>query len=354
MNRVATNKLSYVLVLYLRKMKYLVIASLIIASYLFSIAYGYTSEATMIFLTMEPDARSYGMGGVGVAITGGPQASFYNPAAIGNIRRFSFAGNRFDFGYTDLGSIHLSAGYKFGEYGTGAFNFTRFGLGSSISIDEFGNITKSSSYEELVSGSYSMELSPNFYVGASGKYISSSVFAFDFGILVTNLFPEASYIYYPETNAKLAQVFNSWVEKGFSIGAAISNLGPDVRYGDNERKDPLPRLLKIGIAWRPIVTEMFQTTLAADYEKSLVGLKSGFLKEFFDPEFFISKYGMEVNFFYVWTFRLGYRQDYEEEDHYLTSGFGFGPHWINFNIASGSRGGNTRYSLIFNYPLDLK
>jgi len=316
----------------------------------------------MIFLTIEPDARSYGMGGVGAAILGGPQTNFYNPAAIGGIRHFSFEGSRFDFEYLNLGFTNLSAGYNFGEYGTGALNFTRIGLGSSISVDEFGNATKSFSYEELVSGSYSIELSPNFYVGTSVKYMHSdrravfsktevaNALAFDFGILVNNIFPYVSYVNYGKQDSNS---FNHQAE-GFSIGAALLNLGADVRYKDSEQRDPLPRLLRIGMAWRPLVTEMFQTTLAADYEKSLVKFKSPFFKEFFDPEFFISKYGLEVNFFYVWTFRLGYRQDYGDQDHYLTSGFGFGPHWINFNIASDRGGGETRYSVIFNYPLDLK
>ena len=343
-------------------MKHLIVVSFIFVSYFCGIVFGNTSEPAMIFLTAEPDARSYGMGGVGAAILGGPQASFYNPAAIGGIRHFSFEGSRFNFGYPNLGFTNLSAGYNLGENGTAALSFTEAGLGTSIRTDEFGNIIDKSSPSELaISGSYSIELSPNFYVGTSVKYMTSDLsyissqseavnaLAFDLGILVDNIFPGVSYVNYGKQDSNS---FNHKAE-GFSIGAAVLNLGADVKYKDSEQKDPLPRLLRMGIAWRPIVTEMFQTTLAADYEKSLVGLKSSYFKEFFDPEFFISKYGMEVNFFYVWTFRLGYRQDKEDEDHYLTSGFGFGPHWINFNIAS-DKGGETRYSVIFNYPLDLK
>lgn len=346
-------------------MKHLIVASFIIASYFFSIAYGYTSEASMTLLTFEPNARSYGMGGVGVAIAGGPQASFYNPAAIGGIRHFSLEGSRFDFGYPNLGFTNVSAGYNFGENGTAALSFTR--VGSRSSFEEFGNLVQNTSpYEEMFSGSFSIELSRNFHVGTSAKYITSNLsyiswqseavnaLAFDLGILVDKIFPNVSYANYGKQDSNsVSKVGRERIAKGFSVGAAVLNLGADVRYKDSEQKDPLPRLLRMGIAWKPIVTEMFQTTLAADYEKSLVKLKSPFFKEFFDPAFFISKYGLEVNFFYVWTFRLGYRQDNEGEDHYLTSGFGFGPHWINFNIASDRRG-ETRYSVIFNYPLDLK
>jgi len=344
-------------------MKYLVIAGVITLSCcLYQITYGVTSEPTMIFLTIETDARSFGMGGVGTALKSGPQASFYNPAAIGGIRHFSLEGNRYDFGYSNFGISHFSAGYKLGENGTAALNFARLGLGTSIRTDEFGNLVEESSpYELAVSGSYSLELSPNIYVGSSIKYMRSNLsnvfsrsavanaVAFDLGILVDKIFPYVSYVNYGKQDSSS---FNRKAE-GFSIGAALLNLGADVQYKDSEQKDPLPRLLRLGMAWKPIVTEMFQTTLAADYEKSLVGLKSSYFKEFFDPEFFISKYGLEVNFFYVWTFRLGYRQDKEDDDHYLTSGFGFGPRWINFNIASDRRD-ETRYSVIFNYPLDLK
>lgn len=350
------------------KMKYLVFTgAFILSSYLCQETYGVTSEPTMLFLTIETDARSFGMGGVGTAFKGGPQNSFYNPAAIGGIRHFSFEGSRYDFEYPNYGITHISAGYNFGENGIAALNFTRIGLGSSIRTDEFGNIVDESSPNELaISGTYSIELSPNFYVGSSVKYMRSDLsylffqsavtdaVAFDFGILVDNIFPYVSYANYGKQDSNsVSNVGMERIEKGFSIGASALNLGADVRYKDSEQKDPLPRLLRLGIAWKPIVTEMFQTTLAADYEKSLVKLKSPFFKEFFHPDFFISKYGVEVNFFYVWTFRLGYRQDNPDEDHYRTTGFGFGPHWINVNLAS-ARGGGTRYSVNFNYPLDLK
>ncbi len=341
-------------------MKYLVSAGVIsLSCCLCKLTYAVTPEPTMIFLTIEPNARSFGMGGVGTALKSGPQASFYNPAAIGGIRHFSLEGSWYDFEYPKYGITYMSAGYNLGENGIAALNFTRIGLGTSIRADEFGNLVEESSpYELAISGSYSLELSPNFYVGASAKYMRSKLSesevanasAFDFGILLDKLFPYVSYVNYGKQDSNSLK--ND--AEGFSIGAAVLNLGPDVKYKDSEHKDPLPRLLRMGIAWNPIVTDMFQTTLAADYEKSLVGIKSSFIKEFFDPDFFISKYGLEVNFFYVWTFRLGYRQDSEQGDYYKTAGFGFGPHWINFNIASDRGRGRTRYSVIFNYPLDLK
>lgn len=348
-------------------MKYVVFVGIIILTFcLCQITYGVSSEPTMIFLTFETDARSYGMGGVGTALKSGPQASFYNPAAIGGIRHFSLEGSRYDLGYSNFNLTNLSAGYKFGENGTAALSFT--GLGLENSFEEFGIlIDKSSPYELAVSGSYALELSPNFYVGSSVKYVRSDLsnsyprfsvanaVAFDLGLLLDNIFPNFSYVNYGRKDSNsTTKVRREENGKGFSIGAAVLNLGADVRYKNNEQKDPLPRLFRMGIAWKPIATEMFQTTLAADYEKSLVGVKSSFFKEFFDPDFFISKYGVEVNFFYVWTFRLGYRQDNPEEDHYQTVGFGFGPHWINVNIASDRGGGRSYFSVIFNYPLDLK
>src|SRR4030065_2601526 len=98
------------------------------------------SQSSLLFLTFEPDAASYGRGGTGVAIVAGPEAAFYNPAAIGLIKDYSVTGSYLPYiDYSDLAFWHLSGGYSFGDDGILALSANYFDLGRSERTDEMGN-----------------------------------------------------------------------------------------------------------------------------------------------------------------------------------------------------------------------
>lgn len=111
------------------------------------------SQAALLFLTFEPDARSYAMGGTGVAISGGPEASFYNPGAMGNVNSFSVIASFQGVGYFSGHSfMYLSAGYRLENYGTAALAFTRSSPGQYGWIDGVGQSHHFSPYDLAISG----------------------------------------------------------------------------------------------------------------------------------------------------------------------------------------------------------
>ncbi len=58
--------------------------------------------------------------------------------------------------------------------------------------------------------------------------------------------------------------------KRLTIGAALTNLGPDVTYIDADQSDPLPRNLALGFAYKLIDAPFNRLTLATDLNKEVI------------------------------------------------------------------------------------
>jgi len=56
------------------------------------------------------------------------------------------------------------------------------------------------------------------------------------------------------------------------LGASLSNLGPDMSYIDAEQADPLPRVLKLGGAYKIINQKYNQLTFTTDLDIDMVEL----------------------------------------------------------------------------------
>ncbi len=246
----------------------------------FTLDGGYNTITTAVpFMRVTPDARSGGMGDVGIAISPDANAQYWNVAKLAMSKKDAGVG----ITYTpwlkalvdDIALYYLSGYMKFGEkdnknqalgvslryFSMGTINYT------DINAASIGN---GNPREMAFDVSYSRKLSEKFSVGLTGKYIHSNIingaaqatsnskpgnsFAVDFGAYYTMPLKAS------DENA---------AGSNLNIGAVVTNLGSKISY-NNATKDFIPTNLGIGVAYDYNIDEYNKLTLAMDFNKLLV------------------------------------------------------------------------------------
>lgn len=236
-------------------------------------AHAQLGESTALFLRIEPDSRSAGMGNAGVAVADNANAMFWNPAGL------AFQES------TQLGITHANwlpefdAGlfyeYLVGTYhvdGIGTFggNVTFLNLGELERRDGEGNILGTSrSFELAVSGSYGFKVSERLGLGVSLRGIYSkltdptSELGIDDGAAST-VAADISTLY------RTAPFQLAGTQTTFSAGANLANMGGMMVY--NEDEQPLPMNIRLGYAFTFDFDEYNSLTFANDFNKELVSV----------------------------------------------------------------------------------
>lgn len=115
----------------------------------------------------------------------------------------------------------------------------------------------------------------------------------------------------------------------FTVGLAVTNLGPDISYIDVAQSDPLPRNAAFGIAWKMIDSKYNKMLITAEMNKSLVDIDSPTqeLKEV------ILNGGVEYQYGSFIAMRAGYIYDQEGDIKTPTLGFGLSYKLFKFDFA---------------------
>ena len=236
-------------------------------------AQGQVAQSSALFLRIEPDSRSAGMGNAGVALADNANAIFWNPAGL------AFQENT-QFGFThanwlpefnaNLFHEYLAGTYHVEGIGTFGGNVRYLNLGETEIRDAQGNrLGVSNSYQLAIGTSYARKISERFGVGTSVRFVYSkltkgkrdatgkgnaSTFATDLSALYRSApFPVGG------TNVT------------FSAGLNISNLGGTLDFNEDRLgKDAIPATFRIGPALTIEFDEYNSLTLATDFNKSLV------------------------------------------------------------------------------------
>ncbi len=225
------------------------------------------------FLQIEPDSRAPGMGNTGVAIADNASAVFWNPAGLafqdGTQISFTHANWLPNFN-TDLFYDYLVGRHYIDGIGTFGAHITFLNLGEQVQTDETGREIRTFSSYEIASGiSYGFKLNDNWALGTGLRFIYSRLVpsGIDVGGQTarngTSVGLDLAALY--RSNYFDSFGFNS----RFSAGMNLSNIGPAVQYTDNPQKDPLPTLLRLGIAYElELDNDGINTvTLASDVSK---------------------------------------------------------------------------------------
>ncbi|MGN7886494.1 type IX secretion system outer membrane channel protein PorV [Dyadobacter endophyticus] len=204
------------------------------------------------FLTFAPDARSAAMGEAGVALSPDANSAYWNAAKLPY--------NTKDFGvsisYTpwlrylvdDMWLGYLSVYKKLGDRQAVAFSVNYFNNGELDLRDAVGNnIGYFNSREVAFNGTYSRQLSRNFSMGLTLKYISSNLAG---NAVINNVSLSPARVAAGDISAYYKKQFkneDTGSELVWSLGAVLSNLGGKINYGSStETENFIPTTLKVG------------------------------------------------------------------------------------------------------------
>ena len=287
------------------------------------------SSASVIWLNITPGARSNGMGEAFVAVADDATASYWNPAGLAFVKQK----NEIHFQHSpwlrqladDLYFEYLGyAGQLEGWGGVGG-NITFMSMGEQQETEE-GNpdpIGTFYTYGVAFTGSFGTEVAPGVGVGLGLKFIYDHLYYKDEG-KGTSFAADAGVLYQvPMDDLGM----EGWGD--FAVGAALSNLGPDMSYGGESEGNPLPRTIRAGMAYTPFDEQISRLRIAADYSKLLTSVDDGLSEEFGE-----NKWGMGAEYWYydLIGLRMGYSHDTEGESTISGATFGAGIRYSNFQL----------------------
>lgn len=229
-------------------------------------------ESTALFLRIEPDSRSAGMGNTGVAVADNANAMFWNPAGL------SFQENA-QVGITHANWLpEFDAGlfyeYLVGTYhvdGVGTFggHVTYLNLGEIEIRDGTGQFQGNyNSYELAVGLSYGYRVSERLGLGASLRGIYSKLAPDDLGSgsgTASTLAGDVSALY------RTAPFDLGGTKTTFSTGFNLANMGGRMKY--RTVKQALPMNIRLGYAFTFEFDDYNSLTFANDFNKELVNVE---------------------------------------------------------------------------------
>lgn len=347
------------------------------------------------FLRISPDARSGGMGDIGIATTPDANSSFWNQAKI----PFAKSKSSIAVTYTpwlkglDLNDVYLAslAGYyQLDDLQAISASLRYFSLGNIQFTDYSGQITGDFRPREFGADiGYSRKLSDNLGLGIALRYINSNLTGG--GVSQGGTVYKAGNSVAADLSVFHDGTVNSTDGSGLNWGITLSNLGTKISYtNDASEKDFIPANLGLGIAYVKEIDESNKVTFGLDINKLLVptppllndsaglanyhskGVVSSWFSSFGDApggfseelkEFQVSV-GAEYSYNNQFAFRAGYFYEAptKGDRKYFTVGAGLNYNMFGMNFSYLIPSGNginrnplsntLRFSLIFNLDKD--
>ncbi|MEO6719571.1 MAG: type IX secretion system outer membrane channel protein PorV [Ferruginibacter sp.] len=223
------------------------------------------------FLRISPDARSGGMGDVGIATPADANSAFWNLAKTPfNVTQGGIALTYTpwlkDLGLNDVYLASLSGFYKLNENEALSSSLRYFSLGN-IQFTDFSGIELGTfrPREFAFDIGYSRKLSTQLSLGVALRYINSN--------LASGTINGVSYKAGSAVAGDLS-VFHSGIKEdgsGLNYGVTLSNLGSKISYtSDANQKDFIPTNLGLGVAYTKVFDETSKMTFGLDIHKLMV------------------------------------------------------------------------------------
>ena len=225
-------------------------------------------EHAVISQTIAPDARSAGMGDVGVATDPDVNSQYWNAA------KYPFCISRagISLNYTpwlrklvsDIDLAYVAGYYRIGDYSAISGSIRYFSLGEVMtSLDENAMTVKP--YELSIDAAYSLMLSESFSLAAGIRWLYSDL-RYDY---TEDASPASAFA------ADLGMYYNKYVMLGqrecqLGLGLNFSNIGSKISYFGDDRSQFLPANMRLGASLMIPVDEYNRFPIAADANKLLV------------------------------------------------------------------------------------
>ena len=218
--------------------------------------------------TIAPDARSAGMGDVGVATDPDVVSQYWNPAKYPfTISRAGVALN-----YTpwlrelvnDMDLAYLAGYYRIGDYSAVSASLRYFSLGE-VFLGTSDDAMTINPYEMSLDAAYSLMLSETFSIGAAVRWIYSDL-TYDY---TSDTAPGSAFA------ADLACYYQNYINLGqrecqLGLGLNISNIGSKISFGGDNNSEFIPTNMRLGASLMIPIDEYNRFTIAADANKLLV------------------------------------------------------------------------------------
>lgn len=218
--------------------------------------------------TIAPDARSAGMGDVGVATDPDVVSQYWNPAKYPfTISRAGVALN-----YTpwlrelvnDMDLAYLAGYYRIGDYSAVSVSLRYFSLGE-VFLDTSDDAMTINPYEMSLDVAYSLMLSETFSIGAAVRWIYSDL-TYDY---TSDTAPGSAFA------ADLACYYQNYINLGqrecqLGLGLNISNIGSKISFGGDNNSEFIPTNMRLGASLMIPIDEYNRFTISADANKLLV------------------------------------------------------------------------------------
>ncbi len=244
------------------------------------------------FLSIGQSARAIGMGSAFVGVVNDVSSIYWNPAGLTKTQGINVL-----FDHTlwiaDIKYNYLAASYNLGDLGTIGFSYTGSDIGemnvTTIAKPE-GTGETFSSTQAAFSLAYAIQLTENFSIGFSPKFIyesiwrmNASAFALDLGVQYVTPFDEAVLAMSISNFGTSMQLLGNSNLVLHDLDPANSGNNGDIPAYLETNSWSLPLTFRVGVAYNPIKTEIHKLTVAVDamhpsdnYESINIGAEYSF------------------------------------------------------------------------------
>lgn len=304
------------------------------------------TSSAVPFLRIPADARSAGMGNMGLATSADANSGLWNLAKT----PFADSTGSLAVNYSpwlrdvtqDVYLLHAGGYYQLGNGQAISANIRYFSMGNLPLTDHNGQLIKTSYPREMsFDVGYARKLSDRFGIGVAFRYISSSLVR---GNLNSVRYKAAMAV------AGDVSLFYSALNddgQGFTAGFALSNLGSRIAYrGDSDQKEFLPANMGLGGAYTFVMQEDHRLMIGAEVNKLMVpemvdvqeyyatGAMEAWGKSFSHSTWRASA-GLEYSFRNAFSARAGYSSGNRQEGRVkeLTAGIGGRYRMVAMNLS---------------------
>ncbi len=310
----------------------------------------FASEAGAIFLTIYPGARPNGMGAAFVGLADDALATYYNQGGMAFINSTDFSlmhANWLPGLYDDMYYDIVSFVNPVEGWGTIGGNVIYLTTGETDAVDDQGiTIGRFRTFDISFSLSYATKMSKYLGLGVGAKFIYSFLAPPEIVERILHMRGGTGMSWAVD----IAMLYHTPL-KGLNFGAALQNIGPSIQYASSGEKDPLPRTLRLGLAYKLFNSEINRLSFLADVTKVIVDW-SGNLKE--ENKDTWKSTGMEYTYYNLLTGRIGYFSDLAGSRQGLTYGGGIEFKNLKFDIGVDDKlyefkTSNYRFSLSYSF-----
>ncbi len=231
-------------------------------------------STVVAFLRIVPDARTSGMGGVGMATSPDANAMHFNAAKIASSKgnggvSVSYVPWLKGLGLNDIYLAYLAGYYKFSKKEAISASIRYFSLGDFTFTNTQGDIIGSGKPHEFeLAVAYSRSLGDKLYGALTGKFISSNLAS---GQQLNGVDIETARTGAADISVFYRTPLKTNTKSNLALGVALTNLGGRISYTKASAvRDLLPANLGIGAAWDVDFDQYNRITLGLDVNKLLV------------------------------------------------------------------------------------